>query len=82
MRETINDMLILDVKDIDNIRFVTTYPYADQLSTTGKTGNDNTSTNGGTTVNTTEQQSDGLGQGAIIGISVGCAVLVSNNFFK
>lgn len=72
MRNNLDSILILDVKHIDTIRFVSTYPYAEQtILNNNKTGTGNT-----TTIIDDSDASTGLSQGTIIGISISCAAVV------
>lgn len=72
MRNNLDSMLILDVKHIDTIRFVSTYPYAEQtILNNNKNGTGNT-----TTIADDSDTSTGLSQGTIIGISISCAAVV------
>ncbi|KAG2230226.1 hypothetical protein INT48_002096, partial [Thamnidium elegans] len=68
-----NELLILDVRNVDNLTFATTFPFDNVVDTTennttvGNTGGDTSSGNN----NTDNKHKEGLGKGAIAGIAVG-----------
>lgn len=65
-----NDLMILDVADVNAISFLSNFPTINNASTSNADGanpNGNTPTQGG---------GGGLSTGAIVGIAVGCGVVV------
>ncbi|GAA5798701.1 hypothetical protein HPULCUR_004106 [Helicostylum pulchrum] len=78
-----NELLILDVRNVDNLTFATTFPFDNVVDTTGN------STSGGTTGGNTSSENNstsgnhkaGLSTGAIAGIAVGGVIAVGTSFF-
>jgi hypothetical protein len=69
-----NDLLVLDVRNVNNLAFADRYPF-DQTGSSSTVNNDTKST---TTSSSGSHSSNGLGTGAIVGIAVGCAIAVSH----
>jgi hypothetical protein len=65
-----NDLLVLDVRDVNNISFASTFPFDNTIATSGNgTANTSNSSGGGS-----------LSTGAIAGIAVGGVAAVSRRF--
>lgn len=62
-----NDLLILDVRDVNNLNFVTSFPF----------DNDGKSSNSNSNSTNSSSEKGGLGTGAIAGIAVGGVAAVS-----
>lgn len=79
-----NELLILDVRDVDNLTFATTFPFANAVDTTGNNttgGNTSGGDTSGENSNTSDKHKEGLSTGSIAGIAVGGVIAVRNCFF-
>lgn len=79
-----NELLILDVRNVNNLTFATTFPFDNIVdtagnSTTGGTAGGNTSS-GNNSIG--DGHKEGLSTGAIAGIAVGGVIAVGSFFFK
>lgn len=73
-----NDLLVLDVRNPNNITFATQFPLQSNINNNGNNnGNSSNNNNNGKNNNDTGPQKSGLGTGAIAGIAVGGIAAVS-----
>lgn len=77
-----NDLLVLDVRNPNNITFATQFPFdnvaqPNSNNNGNNNGNSSNNNNNGNNNNNTEQHKNGLGTGAIAGIAVGGIAAVS-----